>query len=133
MVVLERLYWTAALILALILGYRFHRPVLSALRRFDRNNQSRKLAEIRDRGDQLAHFRHTLSRAEEQVEAVGEVTVPDAKTATPVARYVFEGMHYATREEAERARAEKIRLIARTFYLDLPAALTARKDDGRLH
>ena len=129
---LERLYWTAALILALILGYRFHRPVLAALRKFDRNNQSRRLAEIRDRGDQLAHFRHTLSRAEEQVEAVGKITLTDAKTATPVTRYMFEGTHYATRDEAERARAEKIRIIARTFYLDLPAALRARKDDGRL-
>lgn len=129
---LERLLWTAALIVALILAYRFHRPVLAALRRFDRDNQNRKLSEIRDRGDQLAHFRHTLSRAEEQVEAVGEVTVTDPRTVTPVTRYLFEGQQYTTKDEAERARSEKIRLIARTFYLDLPAALTARKDDGRL-
>lgn len=130
---LERLYWTGGFILACILAYRFHRPVLAALRRFDLRNQKRKIEEVRDRGDQLAHFRHTIHRAEEQVEAVCELMVTDAKTATPVTRYVFEGTQFATRAEAERARAEKVRLLARTFYLELPAALAARREDGRLH
>ena len=130
---LERLYWTGGFILACILAYRYHRPVLAALRRFDLRNQTRKIEEIRDRGDQLAHFRHTIHRAEEQVEAVSELTATDAKTATQVTRYVFEGAQFATRAEAERARAEKVRLLARTFYMELPSALAARREDGRLN
>jgi hypothetical protein len=130
--VLERLYWTAGVILACILAYRFHRPILAALQRFDAENRKRKIDEVRDRTDQLAHFRHTLSRAEEQVEAVSEVTRSDERTATPVTRYVFEGEQFATRREAEQVRADKVRLLARTFYMDLPEALAARKGDGRL-
>ena len=120
------------LILAGILIYRFHRPVLAALKRFDAKNRARQIQDLRDRTDQLAHFRHTLSRAEEQVEKVGEITLADARTGTPVTRYLFEGQQFATRTEAEAIRAEKVRALARTFYLDLPAALAARRGDGKL-
>ena len=48
-------------------------------------------------------------------------------------RYVFEGEQFATRLEAERARAEKIRAIARAFYVELPAALAcAAMEDDKL-
>ena len=131
--VLERLVLTAGIILAALLVYRFHRPFFDALKRFDEDNQQRKLDELRDRDDQLAHFRHTLRRAEEQVEEIGEVEAEDERTGMPVLHYVFEGTHFPTRAEAERARAEKIRALARTFYLDLPSALAARRGDERLH
>lgn len=132
MVVLEQVYWTAGVILACILVYRFHRPVLAALRRFDLTNRKRQIEELQDRSDQLAHFRHTLKRAEEQVEDIVELAVTDPRTATSATRYVFEGEQFASRAEAEKARAEKIRALARTFYMELPAALAARRDDGRL-
>jgi hypothetical protein len=130
--VIERLLVTAGFILAGILIYRFHRPMLAALRRFDEQNRTRRLQELHDRQDQLAHFRHTLGRAEEQVEAIAEIALADERTGTPVTRYLFEGVQFAAREDAERARAEKIRLLARTFYMDLPGALAARKGDGRI-
>jgi hypothetical protein len=130
--VIERLILTAGLILAGILIYRFHRPIFGALRRFDADNRARKFEELRDRSDQLAHFRHTLKRAEEQVETVGEIATNDERTGTPVTRYVFEGEQFATRSEAENVRADKVRSLARTFYIDLPAALAARKGDGRI-
>jgi hypothetical protein len=131
--VLYPLLQAAALILAGLLLYRFHRPILAALKQFDAENRARKVQELRDKTDALAHFRHTLSRAEEQVESVSEISLADARTGTPVTRFLFEGQRFATRTEAERVRAEKVRALARSFYLDLPAALAARRDDGRLH
>ena len=119
-------------ILAGILIYRYHREILAALKRFDDRNRARIEDEERDKADSLAHYRHTLKLAEEQVEAVGEVTLSDPRTATPVTRYVFEGQHFAARGEAERAREEKVRAKARAFYMELPLALSARGDD-RLH
>jgi len=57
----------------------------------------------------------------------------DPRTGTPVTRYLFEGQRYFSREDAENIRAQKIGDIARGFYRDLPAALAARKGDGRLN
>lgn len=132
MAVLYPLLQVAVLIFAGLLFYRYHRPVMSALRRFDLRNQSRRAAELRDRTDMLAHFRHTLARAEEQVEEVSEITVADARTGTPVTRFLFEGEQFATRSDAERVRSEKVRRLARDFYMELPAALAARRKDGKL-
>jgi hypothetical protein len=130
--VLERLLLTTGLIVACIAIYRYRKAIAAALRRFDEDNQERIAGEIRDRSDQLAHFRHTLARAEEQVEAVEAVEVQDDRTGTPVARFLFEGQLFATRRDAERAREEKVRALARAFYMDLPTALTARRNDERL-
>ena len=91
----------------------------AALRRFDAQNRARLEAEQKDRGDQLAHFRHTLKRAEEQVDDIGEITLSDVKTGTAVTRYTFEGERFATRLEAEHARADKVRALARKFYMAL--------------
>ena len=129
---IARLFLTAGIILIGILLYRFHRPILAALERFDRRNRDRQVQEERDRADALAHFRHTLTRAEEQVEAIGEITVLDPRTATGVTRYLFEGEQFAARGDAERARADKVRALARAFYMDLPAALASRSPDGKL-
>lgn len=110
------------------LGPRF----VAAFKRFDAENRARIEAERADRRDSAAHIRHTFSLAEEQVENIITITEPDPRTATPSLRYVFEGEHYATREEAEEARARKIGDIARGFYRELPAALAARKREGQL-
>lgn len=123
---------TAAFIIAGLLFYRFWPGVLKRLQRFDAENRARIERERLDRSDSLAHFRHTLGIAEEQVEAVGEVELSDPRTATPVKRYTFEGEQFATRREAERAREDKVRALARRFYMELPAALSARKGDGKL-
>lgn len=126
------LFTTTAFIIAGLLFYRFWPAILAAFKRFDDQNRARIEGERRDRGDSLAHYRHTLSIAEEQVEEISEIEVPDERTGGPVKRFLFEGEHFAERREAEHARAEKVRALARGFYMELPAALAARKGDGKL-
>jgi hypothetical protein len=129
---MDQLLIVFAIIVAAIIAYRFKKPVLDALKRFDDTNRARIEGEIRDRSDGLAHFRHTLRVAEEQVEQVSEIEVADERTGQPITRYIFEGERFADRREAERARAEKVRALARGFYMELPSALAARKEDGKL-
>jgi hypothetical protein len=129
---MSRLYATAIVLLAAIILLRFWPRVLAWLRKFDDANVARIRQEQADRGDQLAHFRHTIGTAEEQVEDVSEITELDPRTASSVTRYIFEGERFATRWEAEKARAQKIGDIARGFYRELPAALAHRGKD-RLH
>lgn len=105
---------------------------IAAFKSFDEENRSRIEDERRDRGDAAAHVRHTLKVAEEQVEEILEFPESDPRTGTPVTRYAFEGIIFASREEAEKARALRIGEIARGFYRELPAALAARRRDGRL-
>ena len=128
----ENLLSATLFILVCILLYRFHPQILTAFQRFDANNRARIQGEIRDRSDSLAHFRHTLKLAEEQVEEVSAVTVSDERTGTPVTRYLFEGETFATEREAARIREDRVRAMARAFYVELPAALAARKGDGKL-
>jgi hypothetical protein len=104
-----------------------------AVLRLDKTSRDRIAQEQTDRTDRFAHFRHTLDVAAEQVEDVGEVETVDPRTGTPVTRYLFEGTAYASRDEAERVRAEKIGTIARAFYRDLPRALLEKRGDGRLN
>jgi hypothetical protein len=130
--VLQNLLTAAAFILVCIALYRFHPALLAAFKRFDDRNRARIEEEIHDRADSIAHFRHTLRLAEEQIEQVIEIAVDDERTGMPVTRYVFEGETFATRRGAERAREEKVRAKARQFYVELPAALAARKEDGKL-
>ena len=116
-------------VIAGILIYRYRMEILGVFERFDRRNRARIEAEERDRADSLAHFRHTLKLAEEQVEDVSEVRYSDSRTATPLVAYIFKGQRFASRERAEEARAEKIRAKARDFYRELPLALSKRGDD----
>jgi hypothetical protein len=109
-----------------------HPRVLRAFRRFDASNREKIAAEQNDRVDSVAHFRHTLKLAEEQVEAITSFTASDERTAQPVTRWLFEGETFATERDAIRAREDKVRTIARGFYMDLPAALRARKGDDQL-
>lgn len=125
------LYATAGIVLAAILLYRFHRPILAALVRFDARNIARKFEEARDRHDRLAHYRHTVKLAEEQVDTISEIVVSDERTAKPVVHFVFGGQRFARREDAEAARAAAIMAKARDFYVELPVALS-RRGDGTL-
>ena len=121
----------AALILVAIAIYGWRHRILAALQRFDANNIARRREEMRDRQDRLAHYKHTLRLAEEQVEDIHEIAARDERTALPLTRYVFEGVTYASREEAQAARQESILAKARDFYVERPAAL-ARRGNGKL-
>ena len=129
---IENLITTAAIIAAALLLIRFWPAILAVLKRFDDSNRARIEGELRDRADNLAHFRHTLQTAEEQVEQIHEIEVPDERTGQPVKRYVFEGVWFASQREAAHARDDKIRSLARKFYMELPAALAARREDDKL-
>ena len=129
---IANLITTALFVLAGILLVRFWPRISGTVNRFDAQVRDRRMQEIRDRADALAHFRHTLKLAEEQVDVVSAVTVPDERTAQPVTRWLFEGEAFATEEDAKRVREDKMRAIARGFYMDLPAALRARKGDDQL-
>jgi hypothetical protein len=129
---MDGLYTTAALVLAAIIVYRFHRPILALLARFDARNTARKIAEIRDRQDRNAHYKHTIELAEEQVDVVRETSVTDPRMGAQVPRFLFAGDIFATREDAEAARQQAILIKARKFYVELPAALTRRGGDGTL-
>jgi hypothetical protein len=125
---MHSLYVTAAMVLAAILLYRFHKPILAAFERFDARNLARKFEEARDRRDRLAHFRHTVRLAEEQVDDVREMVTSDERTATPVVRFAFAGEIFLRREDAEAARNAVVIAKARDFYAELPAALSRRGD-----
>jgi hypothetical protein len=126
---MESLIGTTILIIAAILLYRFRAPVLEALHRFDARNVARIREEIGDRRDPVAHYKHTLRLAEEQVEEVSELSTHDSRTGLPVTLYVFEGEQFASRDEAEAARQRSIVAKARTFYQELPAALARRRKE----
>ena len=115
------------LILAALVVYRFRARILGALRRFDDRVAARRSEEMRDRQDHHAHYKHTLRLAEEQVEEVQTITVPDQRTAQPVTRYLFEGEQFATREDAEEVRRlmERLRNAFRCILLDSPPLLAA--------
>ena len=125
---MHSLYVTAAMVLAAILLYRFHKPILAAFERFDARNLARKFEEVRDRRDRLAHFRHTVHLAEEQVDDIREVVTSDERTATPVVHFVFAGETFLRREDAEAVRNAAVMAKARDFYVELPAALSHRGD-----
>jgi hypothetical protein len=128
--VTKDLIFTALFIFAIIL--LVHPRVLGAFRRFDASNRARIEAEQNDKRDDVAHFRHTLKLAEEQVEEIASFSAPDERTGQPVTRWLFDGETFATERDAVRAREDQVRTIARGFYMDLPAALRARKGDDQL-
>ena len=120
---LENVYWACGFVLACILFYRFAIP---ALRRFDQENVQRIARQEQEKSDPEAHFRHALEVANEQVEAVQEIGSGIAM------QYLFETVLYFSREEAEEARAERVGVIARRFYQELPAALAGARSRGRM-
>lgn len=115
--------WACAFVLACIGFYRFGIPWL---KRFDQANVARITQQERDKADANAHFRHALDVANEQVEEVQEIKTGD------VTRYLFEAQAFATREEAEDMRAQRVAVVARRFYEELPAALAGAAERGRM-
>ena len=115
--------WACAFVLVCIGFYRFGIP---RLKRFDQANVARIAQQERDKADANAHFRHALDVANEQVEEVQEIKTGD------VTRYLFEAQVFVTREEAEEIRAQRVGVVARRFYDDLPAALAGAAERGRM-
>jgi hypothetical protein len=119
----------AGLVLAGLLIYAYSPRISAALRRFDERNIARRQQEAIDKKDRLAHYKHTLLLAEEQVEQVGEFAATDERTGQKVTRYLFEGETFLTREEAEEVRNEAVLSKARAFYVELPKALAERRKE----
>jgi hypothetical protein len=115
--------WACAFVLVCIGFYRFGIP---RLKRFDQANVARIAQQERDKADANAHFRHALDVANQQVEEAQEIKSGD------VTRYLFEAQVFATREEAEEMRAQRVGVIARRFYDELPAALAGAAERGRM-
>ena len=115
--------WACAFVLACIGFYRFGLPWL---KRFDQANVARIAQQERDKADTNAHFRHALDVANEQVEEVQEIKTGD------LTRYLFEAEAFTTREEAEEMRAQRVGVVARRFYEELPAALAGATERGRM-
>src|SRR5476651_1216593 len=107
---LDNVLWSCAFVLACIGFYRFGLPWL---RRFDEENVRRIARQDQEKSDPNAHIRHTLEVADEQVEPVSEIKVGNS------VQYLFEAQVFASRDEAEEARAHRVGTIARRFYLDL--------------
>lgn len=118
---------TLLILLAMLAAYRYGPRLIEAVKRFDDRNRDRIAREYSDSRDRQAHFRHTIEIADEQVEDVSELTATDMRTGTPVTLYQFVGETFASREEAERARARQVYEKAKEFYTDLPAALAERR------
>jgi undecaprenyl pyrophosphate synthase len=119
---------TLALILfGAVLLYGFRGRLLSALQRFEARNARRRAEELRALMDRHAHYRQTVEFAEEQVEPVTTVTVPDSRTGEAVTRYLFLGEQFATRKDAEAARHAVVIEKAREFYIDLDQIYLSRR------
>src|SRR5437868_6081053 len=101
------------------LFYRFRQRLIAPLQRFEARNAQRRADEARALFDRSAHYRQTLHLAEEQFEEVTKITVPDERTGKPVERFLFLGVQYATRTEAEAARYAEVVGKAREFYIEL--------------
>ena len=115
--------WTCAFVLVCIGFQRFGLPWL---KRFDQANVARIAQQERDKADVNAHFRHALDVASEQVEEVQEI-----KTGGAIS-YLFEAQAFASKEEAEDMRAQRVGVVARRFYDELPAALAGAPERGRM-
>lgn len=126
---LHDLIITCVLLLLFIIAWGKRDLIMGVLRRFDQTNIARQLDQEKERNDPQAHIRQTLKLAEEQVEDVSELVLRDIRTGTEVSRFVFQGEKFATRAEADQARAQAIGKIARHFYAELPYALAARDSD----
>ena len=120
---MTNVYWACAFVAVCIGFYRFGVPWL---KRFDQANVARIAQQERDKADANAHFRHALDVADQQVEEVQKVKPGDTT------HYLFEAQVFASREEAEEMRAQRVGVVARRFYDELPAALAGAPERGRM-
>ena len=118
LLMLENVYWACGFFFVCFLAYRFGLPVL---KRFDTENVARIRQQEIDKSDPSALIRHALEVAEEQVEPITEIKAGGG------VQYLFEAQLFVTRDEAEEARANRIGIIARRFYSELPQALAGRE------
>ena len=109
--------------------FRFGGPILDSLRRFDARNAARRSEEFRSRFDPHAHYRQTLRLAEDQVEEVTKIMVPDSRTGIMVPRYVFLGVQFASDTEAQDARRAAVTEKARAFYTELDRLWLKRRQE----
>jgi len=121
--VIENMFWACAFIFFCIGFYRYGLPWFQ---RFDAANVARIEQQARDKSDANAHFRHALDVANEQVEEVQEI-----KTGA-ITHYLFETQVFTARDEAEEMRAQRVGVVARRFYEELPAALAGAAERGRM-
>jgi hypothetical protein len=122
---MENLLWVCAGILVCLVLLRFRDRIFSSLRQFDEDNVKRIARQQQDLSDPAAHFRHTLEVADEQVEQVEEIVIADSRTGLPMTHYLFEAQVFPSRDEAEQMRGQRVAVVARRFYQELPEALTA--------
>jgi hypothetical protein len=115
-----------AIFLAGALIYRHRHAILVRLRRFDERNAARREEEWQALFDSNAHYRHTVRLMEEQFEPVQEFPYSDPRTGPGAMRYVFQGVDYGSREEAEAARRGAIIEKARTFYMEMDTIMLRR-------
>lgn len=107
--------------------YAFRRRIIGALQRFEARNALRRAEEARALFDKYAHYRQTIQSAEEEIEPVAKLTVPDERTGEAVDRYLFLGVIYASRNEAEAVRRAAVVEKAREFYIDLDRIFLSRR------
>ena len=124
---LQNLLIVATILAVVAVFLAFRERIVGALRRFDARNQARRVEEARALFDGYAHYRQTVELAEEQVEEVTKFRTTDARTGESVDAYVFLGVHYATRREAEAARHAAIVEKAREFYMELDQIYLGRR------
>ncbi len=119
---------TVAVIFALIALFMvFKDRIVGALKRFVARNAARRAEEARALFDNYSHYRQTMELAEEQVEEVQKFRTTDTRTGEPLERYVFLGVQYPTRREAEAARHDAIIEKAREFYMELDKMYLSRR------
>lgn len=123
---LSDLWRMVGILLVALAVVALRRPVMRALRRFDQRNAERRMQELRSAIDPYSHYRQTVDVVQEQIEEVSPVTVPDERTGEPVTRYLFLGVWYATRKEAEEARQSVVIEKAREYYRELDQVFLAR-------
>lgn len=117
--------------IAILLAVYFAGPKLWArLKAFDDDNARRRAQEMQDRRDGNAHFRHAMETAAEQVEDVTSYEGRDTRTGMPITLYLFEGESFGTRAAAEEVRAKRIYEQAKSFYTELPVALTEKRREN---
>jgi hypothetical protein len=125
--VLRNLLIFALMLAGFALFLFFRERIVGAFRRFDERNAARRAEEARALFDRYAHYRQTVELAEEQVEDVMKFRTTDPRTGEPQERYVFLGVQYATRREAEAARHAAVLEKAREFYMELDQIYLSRR------
>jgi hypothetical protein len=123
---IENLLYLTSFLIAVAIAYGFRHTILGKIRRFA-ENAARRQAEMHAVFDKYAHYRQTISFADEQIEPVSKLVASDSRTGTPVERFVFLGTQYPTLAEADAARQEEVIAKAREFYKDLDKTFLQRR------